>query len=1234
LNETFSTGAVFRLVDEFDGPLRRLIGGLESAEKKAVGLQGTLDKLGLGAVVTKMESQWEEISKISSAGVDKVIKSMARLGPDTGAVFGEMTKGAKASFGEIGTFASGLSGEVVEAMKGLKTGAIAEMQGIGAAAPEALGGVLTATVAMQSDVLAEMRATATGAIEALRGIGAEAPELFQPIASAATAAAEEAIGSIGRINEAIKASVAEMQGLSTEAAAVAARSSGAAAAATGVVPVSGSGLTPIVPRNPASPHNKAHGGFHLRPHHVAIPGGSLGASQGGDGMVPLVSGILTGEILKDALGKAFDFRHWETQFEAAGFSQSEVQKASKSAWANAAQNQNTSATENIGRLYEMIKVFPEFNGKKPTLDEAITFLPAFNNIMTGLQSVKSEGIHSKFSSGKQVFELAKGLEETGVTQRGTNEEREKNTKAMMSELFKTMLSERGVTDGSSFYAMTNNSGGAAQNWDMRMATVVAPILGSVMKHSKLGNADYMANRSYAAGIITSKSVANLVKYGLVDQDLASGKVWQDSKSQWHLDPNSQFAEGMSENIWDWSGGVLDKLKAHGVDTHNQKAVNQVINGIGSNKSTTMMMRGLLEPATRMQIVKDMALRDAVPDNAVDILQNKDPVLKLDALHKKTEDFLTALGTGLVDPAIAGLTGLTAGINAFAQAMEAHPDLTKVGAMGAGVAALGLTGYGAARMLGFGGGGAALSGAATALDASALALKEAAAALSGRALPGGGGAGPGGTSPGYTNLLPRAALTMFQLYELGKDMPDVLKKAETDNAPVDPALKREGAMGDAIRHYWKDHNPFDMGAHAAEGATIPGLNPSGITGQASAAIAGRLGVPAGIDMSGAIERATAGLGLLQKQEELNVWQFGQLTTSTGIVQTSFDGLNTRATGITGALASFSAALDAATAKVYGLFGGGSGAGAGDVGIGSGFTQAAYTTWDSTGGGSGSSGIHGSGHGASNAYVGGTGGDSARSMPSIRYGKPYSGSSGSLVDGPVSRFSAGGSFAQKSPEIMSRLMGDFSLDAPMAAKIMGNLGHESMGFKAFNEVGGGGGIGWAQWTGSRNHGFRDWSAANHLDPHSDEANYGFLKHELAGRYAGSVAGLKAGGSLEGFERSFEGAGVKAYGSRHAYERAALDAYSHRGATVSAGRPAATVSAPPPRKVSPGVPAGGAMTTAMNMPPVEVHLTHLLDGKVLTKTVTKHQAMAMRHPGNMGGPDPHSHYVSPGTPVTDAA
>ena len=87
------------------------------------------------------------------------------------------------------------------------------------------------------------------------------------------------------------------------------------------------------------------------------------------------------------------------------------------------------------------------------------------------------------------------------------------------------------------------------------------------------------------------------------------------------------------------------------------------------------------------------------------------------------------------------------------------------------------------------------------------------------------------------------------------------------------------------------------------------------------------------------------------------------------------------------------------------------------------------------------------------------------------------------------------------------------------------------------------------------------------------------------------------------------------------------------IAAGRPAATVSAPPPRKVSPGVPAGGNMTTAMNDTRPQQHHIYL-DGKKIAQVVTKHQASAMRFPNSMGGPDPHGHYTSPGTPLSDVA
>ncbi len=298
------------------------------------------------------------------------------------------------------------------------------------------------------------------------------------------------------------------------------------------------------------------------------------------------------------------------------------------------------------------------------------------------------------------------------------------------------------------------------------------------------------------------------------------------------------------------------------------------------------------------------------------------------------------------------------------------------------------------------------------------------------------------------------------------------------------------------------------------------------------------------------------------------------------------------------------------------------GGGDAaGVGGGFTNASYTTY---------------GDGAE-----GGGGSAGHSSPSIRYGRQHSSGSGSLIDGPVARFGAGSTFAQKSPEVMSRLMGDFGLNPEQAAKILGNLGHESMGFKAFNEIGGGGGIGWAQWTGPRNREYRAWAAANHLDPHSDEANYGFLRHELKGRYASGIEALKHGASLEQFERIFEGAGIKAYGSRHAYERAAMDAYRHRPVPVAGMNPQTAVpispqvpiAGPPPqaKTITPGRPAG---KQGMTMASLTVHSHTHLDGKRIATDTTHHQVAMMEHPNSIGDHDGYGFHGGPGTALNDAA
>jgi hypothetical protein len=107
--------------------------------------------------------------------------------------------------------------------------------------------------------------------------------------------------------------------------------------------------------------------------------------------------------------------------------------------------------------------------------------------------------------------------------------------------------------------------------------------------------------------------------------------------------------------------------------------------------------------------------------------------------------------------------------------------------------------------------------------------------------------------------------------------------------------------------------------------------------------------------------------------------------------------------------------------------------------------------------------------------------------------------------------GSLFRAKAPGIMAALMRDFALTVADAAAILGNLGHESGGFRLMQEIrplipGSRGGYGWAQWTGARRRQFEQWCAAHALDPASDSANMSFLTHELRTSQAAAVTAVK--------------------------------------------------------------------------------------------------------------------------------
>lgn len=171
-----------------------------------------------------------------------------------------------------------------------------------------------------------------------------------------------------------------------------------------------------------------------------------------------------------------------------------------------------------------------------------------------------------------------------------------------------------------------------------------------------------------------------------------------------------------------------------------------------------------------------------------------------------------------------------------------------------------------------------------------------------------------------------------------------------------------------------------------------------------------------------------------------------------------------------------------------------------------------------------------------------------------------------------------FRQNAPKIMRRLMAEFGIDVVSAAAILGNLGHESGGFKSLQELrpivaGSAGGYGYAQWTGSRRTQFMDYANRAHLAPSSFEANVGFLVWELRNTEKRAIPAVKNAVGLRNkviaFENAFERAhkDYKYYDSRERWATIALAEYKP-GDPAEVEKPKAPVDLPVP----PAIPTTG--------------------------------------------------------------
>ena len=145
-----------------------------------------------------------------------------------------------------------------------------------------------------------------------------------------------------------------------------------------------------------------------------------------------------------------------------------------------------------------------------------------------------------------------------------------------------------------------------------------------------------------------------------------------------------------------------------------------------------------------------------------------------------------------------------------------------------------------------------------------------------------------------------------------------------------------------------------------------------------------------------------------------------------------------------------------------------------------------------------------------------------------------------------------FNSIAPRLMKRLIEEKGLTPEQAAGVVGNLGHESAGFTAYEEGApnryGTRGVGWAQWTNTpgspRRTMFENWAKKHGLNPRDPATSERYL-FEGDPEFAGAIAAVKKTGTsseaMKTFEAKFERAGVKHYASRQQYANRALKLHS---------------------------------------------------------------------------------------------
>lgn len=430
----------------------------------------------------------------------------------------------------------------------------------------------------------------------------------------------------------------------------------------------------------------------------------------------------------DAYGKLVEHGqelvHVREQLVAAGLKESEIAKATSTAWEKA-DRYGLKVSSVLSDIKEARMVFG-------STEHAMDFIDPLEKMRVVLNSVM-EGSGDKAAA----YAMGRAGELKGLTQPG-------EFISYFDKMTKAIVASGGMVTPESFMQATQYGRLASKGWNEDFYTRILPSMIQEMGPSQTGTALMSLFGTLAQGKVSIRSLGEMQKLGLIGDESKIIKNQQGDPKGFNpgaIVGTDEFIKNPYKWAQDYLKPLVEKKLGHALKPGDEEAIG-LLGGMFGNRTSAQAIATLLLEQSRID--KDAKLVDQAKGlDAADRLLENDPKAAMNNFKSAWDNLLTSFGAPLVGPAISAMNAMAGVMKSITAVAAAHPEAVKALGVGAGGAGLALAAGGSIAMSAaiwrtlFGSGG--LGASATALNTSAAMLQEAAVALGAKGVPGVGGA---------------------------------------------------------------------------------------------------------------------------------------------------------------------------------------------------------------------------------------------------------------------------------------------------------------------------------------------------------------------------------------------------------------------------------------------------------------------------------------------------------------